>query len=111
MLTGFSDGRPFAVDPFPITIPAEIAARKEGRTTWEITDAVYVRDVHRIRPGVPVVADHTCTAPKPGDIDSRNVPAITRVIQTAVRRTDDPALVLLGRQLGARVLYPDEPPY
>lgn len=73
-------GIPVRVDPVPLDAEQELAARLAGRATYNLTGisrmAVVYRDADTItRRTWPVLADHVCPGPIPGDLLDNPAPA------------------------------------
>jgi len=73
-------GIPVRLDPVPLDAEQELAARLAGRATYNLTGisrmAVVYRDADTItRRTWPVLADHVCPGPIPGDLLNTPAPA------------------------------------
>lgn len=73
-------GIPVRLDPVPLDAEQELAARLAGRATYNLTGisrmAVVYRDADTItRRTWPVLADHVCPGPIPGDLLDNPAPA------------------------------------
>lgn len=73
-------GIPVRLDPVPLDAEQELAARLAGRATYNLTGisrmAVVYRDADTItRRTWPVLADHACPGPIPGDLLDNPAPA------------------------------------
>ncbi|HEX5119820.1 MAG TPA: hypothetical protein VFW65_31935 [Pseudonocardiaceae bacterium] len=124
-LFGLAEGWPYKVDPVPITLRAELAARIQGRQTWWLSAGRLVwRSPERIegghnQPRPAVLASHDCDVSiVPADVDAAHVSTVVRVLAqgsdgSEITESEVDTFMLLARQLGARVLTysPDEPPF
>lgn len=130
VLTGHAEGLTYKVDPAPVTVHAELAARQAGRTSYAlIADTLAARTPSRIRGDTtrsrgrpPVLISHHCEAPpEPAGVDVAYVAAVTGYLDRARRReardlatpvsdTEFDALALFGCELGASLIDPSDPP-
>lgn len=115
VLDGLDDGRPYRLDPLPVTIATETVARNQQRYSYSLIDGLpRLRDVNRVKRDLdtlPVLLEHDCAPLDAATVDPRFIETVRGVAANAVpAETDHDALLLLRQVLGARV-YADEPPW
>jgi hypothetical protein len=127
VLDGIAEGHPYRVDPAPLTLAGELAARLAGRLTyWLLAGHVTLRFPEAIaaetlstRP--PVFAAHDCSPLDPTAISLEHITTTNRLIvdksmETATQQqdADHDALLTIADVLAGRVTEsPDdeEPPF
>jgi hypothetical protein len=127
VLTGVGEGIPFTLDPVPLTARAELFALVAdrpcfalvaGRCAWRMPE--HIRGDTKYGKRSVVFATHSCQHPATADdVDPEHVATVQRFLAQPEPRPDTPrwadaeidTLDLIRRQLGARVIGADIPPY
>lgn len=127
VLDGLDDGQPYRIDPAPLTVAGELAARLTNRWTYRLVAGHLVlrwpetitAETPDTRP--PVFAQHNCSPLDPAVISPQHITATNRLLadkgmETATKQqdTDQTALITISDVLAGRVTAsPDdeEPPF